>query len=238
MRKLLVGVSFLAAAGLLIIAGAVLDQSSSFIRGGIRKAAWATLGRPLSEDQVHVQYRAVSASGLPSSKFVMLGDSLTQFADWPAMLNRPDILNLGLAGDTTSGMLERAQNLDVTGNRILVMGGVNDIFLGIGVDEIAGNLSKIVRHLAQDGNEVFLQSTIMTRRPSSNTLIAELIERERQICQTEKCTFVDVNPAVISGRDLTESQSVDYVHLNYDGYLLWKKAVEFIFYDKQVRLVL
>lgn len=238
MRKLVVGVSLLLAASTLVIAGAVLDQASSLVRGGIRKASWATLGRPLSEDQVHVQYKAVSASGLPASKFVMLGDSLTQFADWPAMLNRPDILNLGLAGDTTAGMLERAERLDVTGNRVLVMGGVNDIFLGIGVDEIAGNLTKIVRHLSKDGNEVYLQSTIMTRRPASNKLISQLIQREREICQTEKCTFVDVNSAVTNGGDLAEGQSVDYVHLNYDGYLLWKNAVEFIFHDKQARLVL
>lgn len=238
LRKLVVGASFLVAAGLLVVAGAVLDQSSSFIRGGIRKVAWVTLGRPLSEDQVHVQYRAVSASGLPPSKFIMLGDSLTQFADWPAMLNRPDILNLGLAGDTTAGMLKRTEKLNVTGNRVLVMGGVNDIFVGISVDEIMKNLTEIVRHLNKDGNTVYLQSTIMTRRPDANALITQLIEKERQLCATEKCTFVDVNKSVTNGLGLTEEQSVDYVHLNFSGYLLWKQAVEFIFQDKQARVTL
>jgi len=238
LRKVVLWGAAFVAAGVLIVVGAVLDQSSSFIRGGVRKAAWVTLGRPLSEDQVHVQYKAVSASGLPASRFVMFGDSLTQFADWPAMLNRSDILNLGLAGDTTAGMIERAERLKVTGNRILIMGGVNDLFLGVGVDEIAENLSQIVRQLSRDGNEVYLQSTIMTRRPAINKLVTQLIERERQICQTEKCTFVDVNTAITNGQELAEGQSVDYVHLNYDGYLLWKKAVEFIFHDKQARLVL
>lgn len=190
------------------------------------------LGRPLSEDQVHVQYRAVTASGVPASKFVMMGDSLTQFANWPALLNRSDVLNLGLAGDTTSGMLKRVEDLDVTGNRVLVMGGVNDLFVGIGVDEIMDNLTEIVRHLSRDGNTVFLQSTIMTRRPDTNKLIAELVERERLLCETEKCTFVDVNQYVTNGEALSDAQSVDHVHLNHNGYLRWRDAVAFIFHDK------
>ncbi|MEH3091842.1 MAG: GDSL-type esterase/lipase family protein [Agrobacterium cavarae] len=228
----------LVTAGVLIAAGAVLDQSSSVVRGGIRKAAWMTLGKPLSEDQVHVQYKAVLASGMPASRFVMMGDSLTQFANWPALLNRSDILNLGLAGDTTSGMLERVKSLNISRNRVLVMGGVNDILAGVRVDDIMHNLTEIVRQLNKDGNTVFLQSTIMTRRPAANELISQLIERQRQLCKSEKCTFVDVNKSVTNGRELTEAQSVDYVHLNYDGYLLWKQAVEFIFQDEQSRLLL
>ena len=236
LRKFILLASAIAAAGVLVIAGAVLDQSSSLIRGGIRKAAWVTLGRPLSEDQVHVQYKAVSATGMPASRFVMMGDSLTQFADWPALLNRSDILNLGLAGDTTAGMLDRVKSLNITGNRVLVMGGVNDVLVGIGVDEITSNLIDIVRHLNKGGNTVYLQSTIMTRRPATNKLIAQLIERQRQLCEAENCTFVDVNKSVTKGRDLADAQSVDYVHLNFNGYLLWKDAVAFIFQDKQSSL--
>lgn len=222
--------------GCSVALGAILDQSSSVVRGGIRKLAWMTLGKPLSEDQVHAQYRAVSASGTPDANFVMLGDSLTQYMDWGVFLKRPDVLNLGLAGDTTAGMLSRVKSLDLTNKTVLLMGGVNDVFLGIETKEIMANLTEIVRHLSANRNTVYVQSTIATRRASANEVIEELISRQRELCDVHDCTFLDVNNAVTDGKGLSASESIDHVHLNFNGYLRWRDALSSVFTEKQSRL--
>lgn len=229
MKKILVSSVLIVCVFFLVASGAVVDQSSSTVRAGIRKIAWKILGHPLSTDQTHVQFKAVVDSGMPDAKFVMFGDSLTQYGNWAALIGRSDILNFGLAGDTTDGMLDRLKSMDLSQKSVLVMGGVNDVLNGVQVDDIAGNLEEIVTILHKNGNTVYLQSTIYTRRAELNVVIDDLIDSEREICSDGKCTFVDVNTAVSAGKPLADDNSVDVVHLNYGGYLLWRDAIGSVF---------
>ena len=58
---------------------------------------------------------------------VMRGDSLTEVADWRAMLPDVDVANQGISGDTTAGLLLRLDLVRQAQPRVVaIMIGVND----------------------------------------------------------------------------------------------------------------
>ena len=69
---------------------------------------------------------------------VMLGDSITEGADWPALFPGVRIHNQGIGGDDTDGVLRRlALVTDRRPGKVFVMIGTNDIGKGVhSVDEI------------------------------------------------------------------------------------------------------
>ncbi|EQF25302.1 GDSL-like Lipase/Acylhydrolase family protein [Clostridioides difficile CD160] len=95
-------------------------------------------------------------------KIVCLGDSLTygfgvsRSNSWTNIVNketRLEIINKGINGDTTSGMLVRF-NEDVVKNSpdiVFIMGGTNDLIVGAGNEVINSNIMAMV-HQAYSKN--------------------------------------------------------------------------------------
>ncbi len=55
----------------------------------------------------------------------MLGDSITDYGSWDTLFQRDDILNHGIIGDTTQGVLNRLQYINNTVEKAFIMIGVN-----------------------------------------------------------------------------------------------------------------
>ncbi len=89
-------------------------------------------------------------------KIICLGDSLTygygvaRAVTWTALLSNgadgPEVVNRGISGDTTGGMLARLET-DVLAEKsdlVLLMGGSNDIFFGRDLAAAKCNMAAIV----------------------------------------------------------------------------------------------
>ena len=83
------------------------------------------------------------------------GDSLTEGSDylkpytWPALTAQSlgiDIVNRGIGGDTTAGMLARYafEVLQHRPEMVILLGGTNDLWWGIGAPQIIANLASMV----------------------------------------------------------------------------------------------
>jgi len=86
---------------------------------------------------------------------VCMGDSLTEGADipvghtWPSLVSNAlevDVINCGIGGDTTTGMLARFYPEVVAKMPafVLIMGGTNDLWWGLEVNTVLGNLFSMV----------------------------------------------------------------------------------------------
>jgi len=93
---------------------------------------------------------------------VCIGDSITygytvpRAAAWCALagaMTKNRVINLGLCGDTTAGMLARAESLPDAPriDAIALMGGGNDLMMGRTGGEICENLAAIARYAAGRG---------------------------------------------------------------------------------------
>ena len=78
-------------------------------------------------------------------KTIMLGDSITDEAQWDELLNSDTIQNRGISGDTTDGVIDRLNPIGKNIEKVFIMIGVNDIMRGKPVDEVYLNYLKIIQ---------------------------------------------------------------------------------------------
>ncbi len=90
-------------------------------------------------------------------KIVCIGDSLTEGymisegSCWPSLLNKEanyEIINSGICGDTTAGMLARFQEMVIAHkpDYVIILGGTNDIWFDTPDSQIIGNILAMTRH--------------------------------------------------------------------------------------------
>ncbi len=91
-----------------------------------------------------------------------MGDSLTegygipQTTRWSDLLQRDleiEIINQGISGDTTAGMLARFQTdvLSEKPTHVIIMGGTNDLSFGLSPKLILSNYHSMLRHARRAG---------------------------------------------------------------------------------------
>ena len=153
-----------------------------------------------------------------SSRIAFMGDSITQGWSLPRV-------NLGIHGQTTAQMVERfpQQVLGHGYQRVIILGGTNDVLLGISPDITVANLSKMI-DLADSGK---VEPTICEIPPifrtdrDYNTQIEALNKRIAGLAAARHIKLVDYFDAL----DHHPGYSSDGVHMKRRGYLAMERAL-------------
>jgi lysophospholipase L1-like esterase len=169
-----------------------------------------------------------------TSSIVMVGDSLTGGAEWREMFPDVSIANRGIDGDTTGGILERMSSVvSVHAQKAFIMIGINDFTdAGRSVEAVFDDYTKIIAALKQDGAEVFVQSTLMCNErkavwkscAAANAKIRQL-NKKLAVPGQKEFTFIDINRKLADEGGLKSELTYDGVHLNGNGYLLWRDEI-------------
>lgn len=94
-------------------------------------------------------------------KLVCIGDSLTSGYKlnkeevWPALVGKRynmEVLNMGINGDTTAGVLSRFYRdvIDNNATHAVIMAGTNDLVWGVPLTVIQSNIAAVVMHSYQN----------------------------------------------------------------------------------------
>lgn len=143
-------------------------------------------------------------------KLLCLGDSLTEGYDidrskcWTKLLEQDlgiEIINCGISGDTTTGMLARchALLLEHRPSHLLVLGGTNDLNFGLKDELIIANIHAMTRQAR------FLGIEFLVGIPTPSMNLAELnfvhenysecirsfCRALRRYCEAEETPYVD-----------------------------------------------
>jgi lysophospholipase L1-like esterase len=169
-----------------------------------------------------------------TSSVVMVGDSLTGGAEWRELFPEVGIANRGIDGDTTGGVLDRLSGIvSVHAGKIFIMIGINDFAdTEKSVEAVFGNYTKIVAALKPGGAQVFVQSTLLCNErkaawkscAAANAKIKLLNEKLAAPGHGE-FTFIDINRKLADEGGLKSELTYDGVHLNGNGYLLWRDEI-------------
>ena len=172
---------------------------------------------------------------------ILAGDSLSLW--FPSDILPPERtwLNQGISGETSKGLLNRLALFDKTEpEMIFVMIGINDLIRGITDETILANQELIIRYLRRihPRSKIVLQSILPHSAeritwegrdrllPIPNRRIRELNERLRAIAKEENVIFLDLYPLFADADgNLKTELSTDGLHLNPQGYLVWRNAL-------------
>jgi len=158
----------------------------------------------------------------------MFGDSFIEYGMWQELLN-VDVANLGIAGDDTSGMIDRIDQVySVTPSKVFVSVGINDIDKNKSVDEIYNNILKINTALQEKGITVFINTVVFSgsSKEKRNHLIADLNKLIYSGSKDNKYKVVDINDVIAPHGEMLKRYSSDDTHINPSGYAVWSEAIK------------
>jgi lysophospholipase L1-like esterase len=168
-------------------------------------------------------------------RIIFIGNSLTQFGDWSKLLDDSTVVNRGIAGDNTYGVLARLNDIIIRKPaKLFIEIGINDISQNIPGQIIIRNIRLIVKQLHSKSPEtkVYITSIlptndrVKTEYPQAyhkNDQV-DLINRELiRHATSDDYTYIDLNSKVKdkNGELDTQYAKTDGIHLNQLGYSKW-----------------
>ena len=211
-----------------VIVLAVLGAAFIFARGQIVR----TLVKLGIIDSYYVR-KVKSFQAMPREldRIIFLGDSITDFVNFDEVLPSYRIINRGIAGDTTSGVLRRlGEVISLRPEKLFLLIGTNDLGQDVWPEAIARNIREIVSRVQAKSPQtrIYLQAVFPTRHNSSrpNELIQELNTGIRVIAEELNCTFIDLYPLLLDAEGLlAEEYTLDGLHLSDKAVAKWMEFI-------------
>jgi lysophospholipase L1-like esterase len=170
-------------------------------------------------------------------EIIMLGNSITNGANWHEIFNNPRIKNRGISGDNTFGILNRLGEVTSSQpDKVFLLIGINDISKNTPVPVILNNYRRIVNGIRQQSPQtrIYLQSLMPTSDefphfPNAKNKDDQIMAVNRGIEEIAKetgVTFIDLYPHFLSSEGkLDSAYTNDGLHLTGEGYLLWARIL-------------
>ncbi|MEZ9146342.1 SGNH/GDSL hydrolase family protein [Vibrio sp. 10N.286.52.C3] len=165
----------------------------------------------------------------PSADLVMFGDSITEWAPWADIFRDVSMVNRGLAGDTTTGMLRRIDTtLNVKPKLVCFMAGINDLAQGYDVDHIYQNYIDMLKVWQENEIRILVQSTLYvgSKLQGLNPSVELLNSKLSEYCTQQGIAFLDVNSVLSPNKLLSNKYSCDDLHLNAKAYQTWAEILQ------------
>ena len=168
-----------------------------------------------------------------SDRIIFLGNSITEGGNWAALTGDSTVVNRGISGDVSFGVLERLD--DITRRRpskLFVMIGVNDIGKDIPEAVIANNVRKAIEEVQEESphTQIFVQSVLpvdpaypnFPQHYDKEHQIIRLNRLLRNVAAESNVKFVNLYPLFLDNVGWMEDRfTSDGLHLSPAGYELW-----------------
>ena len=190
----------------------------------------------------HYQKRVALFNNEPVQKgsVIFLGNSITEFGNWQELLNDSSVINRGIAGDNTFGVLARLEDVITRQpGKLFIKIGINDISQNIPVSIIVKNILTIVERVkaTSPGTIIYVHSILPTNDNvkneypdafNKNTQINLVNKQLARHTSEKKFIYIDLSKEL---RDKNGKLDVKYaepdgLHLNKMGYQTWVKLLK------------
>lgn len=194
----------------------------------------------LPNDPAYHQKRTAIFRSEPvtTGSIVFLGNSITEGGDWKQLLQNPAVINRGISGDNTFGVLARLDEvIRHKPSKVFLLIGVNDLSKNQVPAVVIQNIFSIVGriHAESPASVIYVQSLLpvnpthkkfparFNKQSDIETINAQL----RKYADPLKYTYVDLFSSFLdsSGR-LDLQYTYDGLHLNPAGYQHWVQRLK------------
>ena len=171
---------------------------------------------------------------IPQGKIIMLGNSITAECEWAELMQNPDIINRGVIADGTGDILSRLDPIVAAKpKKIFLLIGVNDLMF-LTLPQIEDFYEKIVLRLVKETptTQLYLESILpihndLRRNGMKNEDIDMLNTTIEQIAKKYSAIYIDLNTKFKNTEGSLRTEfSLDGIHLNGEGYLLFRDILQ------------
>jgi len=139
-------------------------------------------------------------------------------------------------GDSTEGVLNRLNQITQSKpQKIFIMIGINDLLNNIETTKILDNYQKIITTIKNDSpkTKIYIESVLplnfeldKSKRPVNNQNISDFNNNLKNFADNSTIFYINLFPAFLnSSNQLDKQYTLDGIHLNGSGYLLWKNQI-------------
>ncbi|GAA0536172.1 GDSL-type esterase/lipase family protein [Chitinophaga japonensis] len=183
----------------------------------------------------YYQGRMELFNSLPLQKnaIVFLGNSITERGAWGELLPGVKVMNRGIGGDNTFGVLARLEGVVAASPRkLFLLIGINDLSRGLPKAVILRNYDRIISYIRRHSpkTKIYVQSVLplnepLTKAPylkNKKDSILQLNAGIRQIADKYRLPYLNLHEIFADGHgDLKAELTADGIHLKPAGYVIW-----------------
>jgi len=172
------------------------------------------------------------------NEIIFLGNSITEGGDWKRLFPNKNVINRGISGDVTDGILFRLNEVTASQPKtIFLMIGTNDLARGRSIDYVIEGTEQIIEQIKKDApNTTIYLQTILPVNPnvgkkfsghkSNQQIILQTNSRLQQLSLKYAIAFIDLHRAFRNKKgELKSKYTYDGLHLSNKGYHRWKSVL-------------
>lgn len=168
-------------------------------------------------------------------RIIFLGNSITYLGDWKKLLHDSTVINRGIGGDITYGVLKRIGEVTRRQpSKLFILIGINDIGKDIPDAVIADNIRKIILRVQTEcpSTKIYVQS-ILPLNPDVPNFPQHYDKQEhvlntnkliKQVAENSHVTYVNIHDLFTDSQGKLEAKyTIDGLHLKPigEGYEKW-----------------
>lgn len=166
-------------------------------------------------------------------KTVFLGNSITEGGNWKKLLKDSSIINRGISGDNTFGVIARIEEIiKLKPSKIFILIGTNDLSKSIPDEVVIENIFAIVSKIKAGSpkTKIFVQSILPVNETvekfpqqfNNANHILTINDQLSRYAERLRYTYIDLyNKFLDDQGKLKASYTFDGLHLNAAGYQHW-----------------
>ncbi len=168
-----------------------------------------------------------------TGKILFLGSSQTERGNWRRLLKDSSVVNRGISGDNTFGVLRRLDDImRRKPSKIFLLIGVDDLSKNIPTEVVLENIFAIISKLRAGSPKpsIFVQSLLpvnpaLKNFPPSFAKQDQIIELNgllKKYSDVLKFTFIDIHSEFVDKQNVFDPKlTIDGLYLNSSGYAHW-----------------
>ncbi len=176
---------------------------------------------------------------IQKERIIMLGNSITEGGNWKSLLKDTTVINRGISGDVTFGVLNRTN--DITERKpvkLFILIGINDLSRNTPDEVIIENIFNLVGKMRSGSPKtvIYVQSILPINESFKNLNknfvgkgehITTINEQLKKYAGKMKYTYIDLYTNFLDAEGHLDARySVDGLHLNPSGYTHWVEVLK------------
>ena len=172
------------------------------------------------------------------NEIIFLGNSITEGGKWTTLFPDKNVINRGISGDVTDGILNRLEEVTASKpKKVFLLIGTNDMARGKSIEYVLENTEKIILEIKEQSPEtiIYLQSILpinpnvgkkFSGHKNNHQKIKDANKRLRKLARKLKVKFINLHRKMRNGKKhIKEKYTYDGLHLSDEGYQKWKKLI-------------